>query len=174
VNPLTTLSPDDLVIVGIDPGPRPGLCALRFNTAKIRCATPVILQCYPASAAITMLKSILPRDVKLIILSYELWIPSNKAGKLATPSAAIATGKMCARLDALPTEDDRIVVKHHSAAQVKPWATIERMEKAGLELITKGMTHARDGGKQALFCAVHSAGVPDPLSRKHRKIDIPA
>jgi hypothetical protein len=48
---------------------------------------------------------------------------------------------------------------------VKPWATDERLEAAGLLDLTKGMRHARDAARHALFTAVKDGGVPDPLSK---------
>jgi hypothetical protein len=51
---------------------------------------------------------------------------------------------------------------------VKPWATDERLAAAGLLDPTKGMRHARDAARHALFCAVRDFGLPDPLSAKAR------
>jgi hypothetical protein len=53
-----------------------------------------------------------------------------------------------------------------SAADVKPWATDTRLQAAGLLDLTKGMRHARDAARHALFCAVCDFGLTDPLSRK--------
>lgn len=55
------------------------------------------------------------------------------------------------------------------AAMVKPWASDDRLRKAGLLTVTAGMpSHARDAQRHMLFCAVHDGGVPDPLSRRAR------
>jgi hypothetical protein len=53
-----------------------------------------------------------------------------------------------------------------AAALVKPWATDKRLHAAGLLDATKGMQHARDASRQALYAAVHMGVTPDPLSRK--------
>ena len=55
--------------------------------------------------------------------------------------------------------------KVRSASEVKPWATDDRLEKAGLLAATKGMRHSRDAARHALFAAVHDGGLPDPLSK---------
>jgi hypothetical protein len=54
------------------------------------------------------------------------------------------------------------------AAHVKPWATDERLEAAGLLEATKGMRHARDAARHALFAACKDGGIPDPLSKRSR------
>jgi hypothetical protein len=53
---------------------------------------------------------------------------------------------------------------------VKPWATDERLEAAGLLDLTKGMRHARDAARHALFTAVKDGGVPDPLSKHAHEV----
>ena len=52
------------------------------------------------------------------------------------------------------------------AATVKPWATDERLKKAGLLAVCHGMPHAADAMRHLLYRAVRDAGVPDPLSRR--------
>jgi hypothetical protein len=54
-----------------------------------------------------------------------------------------------------------------TASAVKTWAGDARLQAAGLLDVTAGMPrHARDGGRHALYCAVHHCGLPDPLSRR--------
>jgi hypothetical protein len=49
---------------------------------------------------------------------------------------------------------------------VKPWATDTRLAAAGLMEPTTGMRHARDAARHALFAAVKTYGLPDPLSAR--------
>jgi hypothetical protein len=56
-----------------------------------------------------------------------------------------------------------------NASQVKAWATDARLDAAGLLAATKGMTHARDAARHALFAAVHDGGIPDPLSQRAQR-----
>lgn len=50
------------------------------------------------------------------------------------------------------------------AAAVKPWATDERLARAGLLDACRGMRHARDAARHALFAAVRDLGASDPFS----------
>lgn len=53
------------------------------------------------------------------------------------------------------------------AQRCKTWATDRRLTSAGLMNVTAGQRHARDGGRPALYAAVHDCGLPDPqLSRR--------
>lgn len=59
-----------------------------------------------------------------------------------------------------------IPVTARAAADVKKWATDDRLKAAGLLDATSGMPkHARDGARHALFCACKDLGFRDPLSR---------
>jgi hypothetical protein len=65
-------------------------------------------------------------------------------------------------------EGYRVTVATRPAAMVKPWATDERLKKAGLFPVTAGMPqHARDAMRHLLYRAVRDCGVPDPLSRRN-------
>jgi hypothetical protein len=71
--------------------------------------------------------------------------------------------------------DCGIPVHVRGASDVKNWATDARLQAAGLWEVTAGMPrHARDGGRHALYCAVHHCGLPDPLSRRgHARLITP-
>jgi hypothetical protein len=56
---------------------------------------------------------------------------------------------------------ERIVLR--PAATVKPWASNRRLEAVGVEL--KGMRHAADAARHALYGAVRAGWAPDPLSQ---------
>jgi hypothetical protein len=53
-----------------------------------------------------------------------------------------------------------------NASLVKTWATDKRLAAAGLLDATKGMQHARDASRHALYAAVHTGMARDPLSTK--------
>ncbi|MEU1810971.1 hypothetical protein [Micromonospora aurantiaca (nom. illeg.)] len=61
---------------------------------------------------------------------------------------------------------NQLTYRERSAAEVKPWATDARLDAAGLLAATKGMRHARDAARHALFCSVKDCLLTDPLSRK--------
>jgi hypothetical protein len=166
-----TISPDDTVVIGVDPGPRPGIVGLRYSPGKVRTAAPAIIQC-TLNVAIPLIQAIIPADVRRIILSFEPFVMGARSSKVSSPAASAATARFCGALQAMAHNNHRIIIRHHQASQVKPWGCEERLERAGLLLLVKGMTHARDGAKQALYSASHDAGVPDPLSRKHTLIEV--
>lgn len=171
-------SPDDIVVVGIDPGPRPGVFALRYSPpeehdVRRRTAAPVLFECN-ADAMILLLRAILPSDVRLIIISYEIYVVGNRSSKVKASGDNATTVRMCGQIQGLNYADSRIAIKRHPAAQVMPWASLERLERAGIEGLTKGMPHVRSAAKHALYAAVHDAGVIDPLSKLHKRIEVPA
>jgi hypothetical protein len=168
-----TISPEDTIVIGIDPGPRPGIVGLRYSPAKVRTAAPIIIQC-TLNIAIPLIRTIIPSDVRRIILSFEPFVMGNRAGRVSSPAASSATARFCGGLQAMPHGDTRIIIRHHQASHVKPWGCEERLEKSGLLLLVKGMVHARDAAKQALYCATHDAGVPDPLSKRHKLAEVSA
>jgi hypothetical protein len=166
-----TISVEDIVVIGVDPGPRPGIVGLRYSPQRVRTAAPAIIQC-TLNVAIACIQAIIPADVKRIYLSYEPFVMGARSAKVSTPAASAATARFCGALQTLAYGDNRIVLRHHQASAVKPWGMEERLERAGLHMLVKGMTHARDGAKQALYCATHDAGVPDPLSKRHKLAEV--
>lgn len=174
MRPINTLSPDDIVIVGCDPGPIPGVCCLRYSPEHVRTAIPIVWQGTPEIVAL-FIKTILPPDVARIYLAYEPFVTSNRSSHLAQASAASITARQGGALAHLQQDDLRIIIRRHTAAQVKPWASADRLERAGLGYLAKTVgRHGADAIKQALFCASKDAGVPDPLSKRHKKIEVPA
>jgi hypothetical protein len=167
-----TISPEDTIVIGVDPGPRPGIVGLRYSPAKVRSAAPIIIQC-TLNIAIPLIQAVIPADVRRVVLSFEPFVIGSRSAKVSSPAASAATSKFCGALQAMAHGDARIIIRHHQASHVKPWGCEERLERAGLHLLVKGMTHARDGAKQALYCATHDIGVPDPLSKRHTLIEVP-
>jgi hypothetical protein len=140
------------VVIGIDPGPTPGIVLLArrysgdgFDADVVQCS---------ASALLRVLEGLDPHGHALISVERFVVKGRNNAAQSLTRD----------QVSALQALFPRVVLR--TAAQVKPWATDTRLEAAGLLEATKGMRHARDAARHALFCAVHDAGVPDPLSRK--------
>lgn len=137
-------------VVGIDPGPTPGLVQLDIAGSTI--ISIEVLQC-THRLLWTLLQALDPDRAAL--LAVEKFVSRGRA----TSDQAL-TRDQVGHLDALyPAAAVR------PAAQVKPWATDTRLEAAGLLEACKGMRHARDAGRHALFAAVHSGLLPDPLSK---------
>lgn len=146
-------------VIGIDPGP----------VAGVVCLSLVGLN--GADAAQVTEGGLLPllhgwhalRRIEAIAV--ERFVVSPRAGRSSTPAGGAAARAMVAQVCDWAAQHDLLVVLR-SAADVKPWATDERLRAAGLYAMTEGMRHARDGARHALYEAVNSHGRPDPLSRK--------
>lgn len=158
----------DVRVIGIDPGPIPGIVVLDVVRPPAGTGDPAwvddaqVMQCTPelALGAVLWLATSVPGvDV---LVQVERFLPKGRLN-----AAQRLTDDMVRDVQAvLP---DGVPAYLRPAAAVKPWATDERLERAGLAELTKGMRHARDAGRHALFCAVHEVGVPDPLSKRWRR-----
>lgn len=155
-------------VFGIDPGPVPGFVLIERGWPDA-CGVAVV-QCSHEAAA-TVLAALLEDRRSATSVQIETFVPGRNARKAGQDSAI--TRDLIGQLRQIWEDFDGTASGRlgghwfqRSASQVKPWATDHRLEAAGLLEATKGMRHARDAARHALFCAVHDAGVPDPLSRK--------
>lgn len=150
-------------ILGIDPGPTPGLVRFtfdRFADGTMKLASYDVVQC---SAGV--LWSLLPAM-------------AEDAHRIAV-ERFVSRGRESAEQRETRAQAEAILQLHplavaRSAGQVKPWATDVRLERlggrhGGVLKALAGMRHARDAARHALFCAVHDAGLPDPLSKEYRR-----
>lgn len=153
-------------VVGVDPGPIPGVAMLVTGAGRTRAA---VFQCN-ADAVLTLLGMLLDSQpaAALTVLAVEQFIVGRRAARSAAPGAGMVTREMVgavARLgDALPG----IHVVRRAAHDVMRWATDERLDAAGLLSVTRGMPHARAASRHALYAAVRDGNLPDPLSSKVR------
>jgi hypothetical protein len=150
-------------IVGIDPGPVVGVTRLFLGTvwdgrmlgeSGVGQVDPSLL-----GALLTGLEPYRPT------IAIERFVVGSRAGRSATAKAGEEARNVVTYVDEWAARLG-FPVFMRSAAEVKPWATDERLKAAGLLDITAGMRHARDAARHALFCAVKTYGLPDPLSRK--------
>lgn len=154
-------------VIGIDPGPTPGIVVIDSwpNGAQL----VDVVQC-SASVAGTVLVALLDTDVydDRAIVQIEDFVVGRSS--MRSGRAGAQTRELIGSLVQTCTELSAVAVLR-TASQVKPWATDRRLQAAvmsgdtNLWLATAGMRHARDAARHALFCAVHDAGAPDPLSR---------
>ena len=147
-------------VIGIDPGSTTGLVHLRWND---RLAITHVIQC--GTSSVLGLVNYLAVGNKSVVLAVEKFVVGPRAGKSASTGAGKATRKLI--------EDIRAYADIHglklylrSASEVKPWGTDKRIEAAGMLDLTRGMPHARDAARHALYAAHHDLNVPDPLSKK--------
>lgn len=154
--------------IGVDPGPIPGFVMLWPRTP--RAVDIDVVQC-SAKTATTVLWGLLNRNRRLLdrtpcVVQIEAFVIGR--GSMRSAGAGAQTRDLIGRLIREAENQPNVSVVQRSAAQVKPWATDARLDAAGLLEATKGMRHARDAARHALFAAVHDGALPDPLSRKAR------
>lgn len=141
-------------VIGVDPGPTPGIVVLGVEDGQL---TDVgVMQC-SASLLYTLVSAFNP--YKEAVVAVERFVARGRAN-----AAQSLTHDQVANLERLHP-----IIFQRSASQVKPWATDARLEAAGLLEACKGMCHARDAARHALYAAVHDAGLTDPLSKAWKR-----
>ena len=149
-------------VIGVDPG---GTTGIAVYTGR---SDSELLQCTPGLVLPTVrtLLGVYEGAVRPgALLAVERFVVGTRAARSASArSGEIARELIGALADLGPTYGVRVV--HRSASEVKPWATDKRLEAAGL--LVRGMPHACDAARHALYAAVKDGGLPDPLSRKSR------
>lgn len=165
-------------VIGVDPGETTGIVRLEYqrywfpnqNTPDARwtrTGEPMAIQCNHQSVPEILAWLTAIGD---ILISHERFVVGLRASRSKKAGASQVTRDINGHIDALDstnTPNRRIRVVEHTASEVKPWATDERLKAAGIDLAPE-MRHARDGGRQALFAACHDLGATDPLSKRAR------
>lgn len=147
-------------VIGVDPGPVTGVCWLPLEPGEQR---PLVFQCSAAGAFLLAAWLLEANDGPArVILAGERFIAGRGPG--ARGADATVTRQVIADLDSLSPR-----WHWRSAAEVKPWATDTRLRAAGLLQECRGMPHAADACRHALFAAVREGGLPDPLSQAARR-----
>lgn len=160
----------DVRVIGIDPGPVPGIVLLRFNRGPFGVAQ--VVQC-THNVAPTLFEAMLRTDPYTpTIVQIEKFVVGRRASRSSTAAAGEVTRDLIGALrevwaDLDSTPRGRLGGRwlQRAAGQVKPWATDERLDAAGLLDATKGMRHAKDAARHAIFAACHDGGITDPLSK---------
>jgi len=151
----------ELVVVGVDPGPMPGICALYWlSPEQVRPASAVYQCNHPA--AVDLVEHLLNWGADRRVLAIERFVSGPRSSRLNSPISAQITRELITALTSLRTTLACEVVLR-SAAEVKPWGSDERLDACGLIETTRGMPHARDAARHALHAAVWAAGQVDPL-----------
>lgn len=155
--------------VGIDPGPIPGIVMISPRAGGRQLELDVV-QCNER-AATGVLWGLLDSHRSLLgqapaIVQIETFVVGRAS--MRSGRAGATTRDLVGHLTSEAENQPNVRVTQRTASQVKAWATDERLDAAGLLEATKGMRHARDAARHALFAAVHDGSVPDPLSRKAR------
>lgn len=156
-----------IIAVGLDPGPTPGLVRL------------VYVDGLPVRADVMQVSAGMLTDALRLLLT----APSSSQWAAPLPEIYLGAEKFVMKGKYSATGPGRITQQQvglavecaaslgvhaliRPAVTVKQWATDARLEKAGLLTATKGMRHAKDAARHALFTAVSDGRMPDPLSRR--------
>ncbi len=157
-------------VIGIDPGGTTGLARLDLDGVLMRrpfVAYHHIEQATPAEVLPAVERLIGARDPDGVLLAIEDFVVGMRTARSSHQAAGRTARELISTLQHEFLGWGAHVVLR-SASHVKPWATDARLDAAGLLAPCKGMGHARDAARHALFAAVRDCGLPDPLSRSAR------
>lgn len=151
------------IFIGVDPGPTPGIAVLVvWGNGTV---TSDVVQC-TAPVAGTIVRGFIEAAQLPVTLAVERFVVGRAS--MRSSAAGAITRDLVGQLQQIAREGDVAYVER-SASEVKPWATDDRLAWVRLLEPTKGMRHARDGARHALFAAVKDGGLPDPLSKRGQR-----
>lgn len=164
-----------MIIIGVDPGSTTGLAVLALVDGRYQCqhVEQIPAGNFPdryASAIAELLRT--GNMLDGLLVATEAFMIRGRAARSRTPKG----GEHARRINgwihgtfpsASARHADQLSVR--SASQVKKWATDRRLAAAGILEQTKGMGHARDAQRHALFAARMDLQWPDPLSVTYPK-----
>lgn len=154
------------LIIGVDPGLTTGVCALRFGPDMRRVGDPIAVQINGSEGVLPLVQSLIARSaLGDPVLAVEQFVIGNRAARSSSAHAGRITRALISELAEL-AEAHGATLFTRAAALVKPWATDQRLAAAGLLDATKGMGHARDATRHALYAAVNMGLAADPFSKK--------
>lgn len=172
----------EFLAIGVDPGPIPGIVALRWSDGLLLAAE--VVQCTPglAPSIVTWLLAdpvmgASHPDLRAVVQVERFVVgrSSGRSGKAgATTRDLVGAIQREVGFHAASVSGFPAAVVLENAQRVKTWASDLRLmeviaaKAAGNEhlyALTAGMRHARDGARHAVFASVMHGGVPDPLSK---------
>jgi hypothetical protein len=152
-----------VAILGVDPGGTTGIALLDTEGGVKQ---NLALAQVNRHASLTLIWALADRcrdQGAEIAVAVERFVSGPRSGKLATPKGATTARLVIGEITAW-AEASEVPVYLRSAGEVKPWASDARLDKVVKD--RRGMPHAVDALRHALFCAVRDYGMPDPLSRR--------
>jgi hypothetical protein len=166
---MARMLPSFLHVIGVDPGPVPGFVVLDYTDGLLTSSD--VVQCTAAVAPSIFGGIVEDLAEERTVVGLERFVVRGRSGRSSTSKAGEQTRDLIGRLvQVAGSHIDPVDWHSRAAGEVKPWATDERLEAAGLLDLTKGMRHARDAARHALFTAVRDGGVPDPLSKHAHEV----
>lgn len=154
-----------VTIIGIDPGPVPGLCSTHWRDGALEGSCT--MQSTPAEAAFILRQWLQPFPESpgaRFVVQIERFVVGRRATRSSTAGAGEVTRDLVGQLQSVCADLDVKLVWLCNAAQVKAWATDERLKAAGLYV--RGLQHGRDAARHALYRAVAVGVTRDPLSKR--------
>lgn len=159
---------DGLYVIGIDPGPVPGIITLACSAGRVQGVSA--FQCLAADAPILLGHLLDGIGGVFTLVAIEAFVVRRAAGK--TGRAGTVTRDLIGQFEReAGFRPGAARTVQRSAAAVKPWATDKRLAAVKvqgtdlLDVVSHVGRHARDAARHAIYCAVHDVGIPDPLSR---------
>lgn len=157
--------PQVVSVIGVDPGGIVGISCLDYIGPDLAGFLPLQTN---AASAIAVLEGILrsfysdPEVIIMRIAQIEPFITGRSAGTRGEP--AEVTRQLVFQLtETLQLYGYKVLTR--KAADIKPWATNKRLERAGILCTpTSDMPHANDASRHALYAAVHDIYRKDPLA----------
>lgn len=153
-------------VLGIDPGGTTGWVSLTYWQGQIGPWELHPGQLTATDEVLAWVRWCLEHG-HLDLVAIEKFVVSRRSGRSKTAQAGEAARLIIGGVAQLCQEHGVRFVQR-PAGTVKPWATDRRLDAAGLLAPTKGMGHARDAARHALYAAVRDLGLPDPLSTRER------
>ncbi|PXY33572.1 hypothetical protein BAY59_10850 [Prauserella coralliicola] len=150
----------DLFVIGVDPGQTTGVVGVPFVDGRAVGEGAFVVQTTSGLVLDVIGRLVHLAGSAAVHIAVEKFVVGPRASRSGTPAAGRTARELIAAIhrEYAPVE--------RPAVEVKRWATDKRLDAAGLLDPTKGMGHARDAARHALFAAVRDGRVPDPLSRK--------
>jgi hypothetical protein len=157
-----------IVAIGMDPGPIPGIVRLTYSDDRDLLMVDVV-QC-SAHTALDLLEVLLrvPAGTE-VYFQVEKFVIGKGSYRSGSPGAR--TRDMVGSAITMVQSGRLCVVTQRPAVAAKQWATDKRLDAAGLLDEVKGMQHAKDAARHALYTAVYEGNIPDPFSKKARRTD---
>lgn len=144
-------------IIGIDPGPMVGACLLRLPAMGEGAWFAETVQ-LPPSGLWAQIGAWVD-EYPILAVAAERYVVRHRASRVNDPGASKAARDVLGGL-AVCIKDTRLIER--AAVEVKPWATDDRLKAAGLFDQTKGLRHARDAVRHALYSACRDFGARIP------------
>lgn len=142
-------------VVGVDPG---GITGIAVRSPFGHWALAQVTADLVIPTLVGILDGYGPPD----LVAVEAFVVGPRAARSSTPAGGATARALIERVQVW-CEGFDVRVALRPAAAVKPWATDKRLLAAAVPA-ARGMPHAHDGARHALFAAVRDAGLPDPLS----------